>query len=329
MRRIRRIIGAVAGIGLVLAPLTACSGGSESSAPSTTESTESGTVEPITIKLGVLPVPDVASIYLGIEQGFFEEEGITLEIDAALTGQAQGVIAGTYDFAFGNTAATIVAASQGIPIKYVAPGVAEQESADKAMAAVVVAADSPIESAKDLEGKRIAVNQLGSIASVTIDELVREAGGDPSTIQYSELAFPNMGAALDAGEVDAAWVVEPFRTINELSGKKVVMQNLYEMKPGLLFATYYTTETYAQQNPEAVERFVRAVIKSNEYAEAHPDEARAILSSYLTIEPAIQESIRMLRWPSEIDRDSIQLLVDLLEGAGTITNAPSVDDLIL
>ncbi|MBL5972239.1 MAG: ABC transporter substrate-binding protein [Candidatus Leucobacter sulfamidivorax] len=328
MRRIRRIIGAVAGIGLVLAPLTACSGG-DSPAPAASEGTESEAVEPITLNIGFLPIPDVAPIYLGVEKGFFEEEGLTLNIDAALTGQTQGVVAGTYDFAMANTAATIVAASQGIPIRYVAPGGAEQESADTAMAAVIVAGDSPIEGAKDLEGKRVAVNQLGSIASVTIDELVRQAGGDPSTIQYSELGFPNMGAALDAGEVDAAWVVEPFRSINELAGKKVVMHNLYEVKPGLLFSTYFTTEAYAQQNPEIVERFVRAVIKSNEYADANPEEARAILSSYLTIDPAIQASLRQLRWPSEIDRDSIQLLIDLLEGAGTITNAPSVDDLIL
>jgi NitT/TauT family transport system substrate-binding protein len=67
----------------------------------------------------------------------------------------------------------------------------------------VVTREASIRTAADLAGKRVAVNTLKNIGDTTIRASVRKAGGDPSSIKFVELAFPDMPAALQAGRVDA------------------------------------------------------------------------------------------------------------------------------
>ena len=61
----------------------------------------------------------------------------------------------------------------------------------------------------DLEGKTVAVNTLNNIGPVTINHWMEKHGGDYTKIKYVEVPFPDMGAALEAKRVDAAFTVEP------------------------------------------------------------------------------------------------------------------------
>ena len=78
--------------------------------------------------------------------------------------------------------------------------------------AVVASAKSGITRPAELAGRRVAVNSLGAAGDVTIMAAVEKDGGDPSTIKFVEVAFPDAPAQLEAGNIDAAWVPEPFVT---------------------------------------------------------------------------------------------------------------------
>ncbi|HEX6360266.1 ABC transporter substrate-binding protein [Actinophytocola sp.] len=280
--------------------------------------------------VGVIPIVDVAPIYLGVKQGFFADEGLDVKLETAQGGAAivPAVVSGQYQFGFSNTTSLLLASSQGLPLKVVAAGVASTGEDGKDFGAVVVKPDSPIRTAKDLAGKRIAVNTLKNINTTTINNVVKEAGGDPSTISYVELPFPDIAAAVAKGDVDAGQVVEPFLTIATGQGDRQVVSNYAGTDPDLTVGMYFTSQQYAGQNSAAVTGFGAAMKKSMDYAAAHPDEVRAILSTYTKIDPEVQKNLVLPKWPSAVDRDSVKVLGDLATDDGLITKSLDLDALL-
>jgi NitT/TauT family transport system substrate-binding protein len=282
------------------------------------------------IKVGVIPIVDVAPIYLGLKQGFFTAEGLDLTLETAQGGAAivPGVVSGQYQFGFSNTTSLLLAESKGLPLKAVSSGVASTGTPGKDFGAVIVKANSPIKTAADLAGKRVAVNTLKNINTTTINKVVRDAGADPSTIKYVELAFPDIVPALAKGDVDAGQVVEPFLTIATGQGDRQVVSNYAGTDPDLTVAMYFTSQNYAARNSKAVAGFTAAMTKSMEYATAHPDEARAALTTYTKIDPKVQKELILPRWPTAVDKDSVQLLADLAKQDGLITEQPDLNALL-
>jgi NitT/TauT family transport system substrate-binding protein len=220
-----------------------------------------------------------------------------------------------------------VAASKGLPIKVVCNGVASTGDA-KDYSGVVVKAGSPIHSAADLAGRTVAVNTLKNIGDTTVRASVRKAGGDPKAVKFVELAFPDMPAALQAGRVDAIWVVEPFLTAATAAGGRVVAANYVDAAPNLTVATYFTSVALTKSNPDLVKRFTEAMNESLRYADAHPDEVRQVLGTYTQIAADVAAKIALPKWPTDINRQSVQTLADLAVGDGLMTKAPDVGALL-
>jgi NitT/TauT family transport system substrate-binding protein len=221
-----------------------------------------------------------------------------------------------------------LATSKGLPLKVVSAGNASTGDKTKDFGGVIVKADSPIKTAADLAGKKIAVNTLKNINTTTINEVVRDAGGDPSGINYVELAFPDIAAAVAKGDVDAGQVVEPFLTIATGQGDRMVAANYAGTDPNLMVGMYFTSQTYASQNNKAVSGFTTAMAKSLEYASSHTDEARAILSTYTKLDPTVQKNLVLPRWPAAVDRNAVQVLSDLAAKDGLIDKQPNLDTLL-
>ncbi|MCV2394332.1 ABC transporter substrate-binding protein [Actinotalea sp. M2MS4P-6] len=322
-------LGALVAAGaLMLAACGSSSGSDPSSETSTTSDASmtedtSSTPETVALSIGVIPILDVAPIYLGIEQGFFADEGLDVTLETAQGGAAivPGVVSGQFQFGFSNVVSLLLAQSNGLDIKVVASGVASTGEDGADFGAVLVPEGSDIQSAADLAGKRIAVNTLQNINTTTINKVVSDAGGDPSTIEYVELAFPDIVPAIVAGDVDAGQVVEPFLTIGQGQGLRQVVSNYAATDPNLEVGAYFTSGDYIAQHPDVVERFTKAMNTSLEYADANPDAARAILATYTSMDEATQQAVTLPRWPTEISTESVQLLADLAVQDGMITGA--------
>jgi len=282
------------------------------------------------VKVGVIPIVDVAPIYLGIKQGFFAEEKLDVTLETAQGGAAivPGIISGQYQFGFSNTTSLLLAGSQGLPLKVVAPGVATTGVPGKDFGAVIVKGDNAIKTAADLAGKRVAVNTLKNINTTTVNRVVAQAGGDPSTIKFVELPFPDIVSAVAKGDVDAGQVVEPFLTIATGQGMRQVASNYAGTDPKLIVGMYFTSQPFLQQNTKVVDAFTAAMKKSLEYAAAHPDEVRAILGTYTKIDPAVQAGLVLPTWPTALDRAPVQVLADLAVQDGLITKAPDLGALL-
>ena len=316
----RRPLVALVAVALLLAAAGCGSSGDESPAAG------GGTTQ---VKVGVIPIVDVAPIYLGKQKGFFSNRGMELTMETGQGGAAivPGVVSGQFQFGFSNVTSLLIAQSRGLPLKVVSNGVASTGK-DKADYGGVVTRDDAIRTAADLAGKRVAVNTLKNIGDSTIRASVRKAGGDPSSIKFVELAFPDMPAALEAGRVDAVWVVEPFLSATVAQGGRLVASNYVDAAPDLTVAVYFTSEQLMRSDPDLVKRFTEAMTESLAYADAHPDEARQVLTAYTQIDEAAIKELTLPKWPAEINRASVETLATLALQDGLVTKQPDVAALL-
>jgi NitT/TauT family transport system substrate-binding protein len=319
----RRLLAPIAALALITT--AACGGGDDGG----NGGGGGGSDEPRDIRVGVIPIVDVAPIYLGVDQGFFEERGLNVELVQGSGGAAAvpGVVSGDYDFSFGNVTSILLASTEGLPLRIVANGVATTGDVETDFSAVVVPGDSAIQSVADLEGKRVAVNNLKNIGEVTIRKGIEDAGGDPTNVEFVELPFPEMPAAVQNGNVDAAWVVEPFVTVALGQGARAVFYPFAEPIEGLTVATYFTLEQTIQEDPELVEDFQAAIKESLAYADSNPDEVRRIILEYTQVPAEAAEQIKLPSFPEEVNWDSVEIVAELMAEYGITEEVADVESL--
>ncbi|MGW4466438.1 ABC transporter substrate-binding protein [Micromonospora sp. NPDC004704] len=291
---------------------------------------DGGSAGPDRVKVGAIPIVDVAPLYLGKEKGFFRDQGIELEVVNTTGGAAAvpGVVSGEFDFAFGNVVSLILARSQRLPLKAIAVGNSSTGKADADFGGIVVPPGSPIQTAADLAGRTVAVNNLKNVGDTTVRASIRKAGGDATKVKFVELPFPDMPAAVAAKRVDAAWIVEPFFTVARNQGARVVASNFVDTAPNMTVAAYFTSEKVVKERADLTRRFTAAIETSLKYAQEHPDEARKVLLSYTKIEAAVTEQITLPAWPSEINRESVQVMADLMLTDGLIKEKVDISELL-
>ncbi|MEH0416342.1 ABC transporter substrate-binding protein [Streptomyces sp. B21-083] len=309
----RRVLG-LAAVVITVVGAAGC-GSSDPAGSGSSSSDGAGTTK---VKVGIIPIIDVAPLYLGQKKGFFGSRGIELEMVPAQGGAAiiPGVVSDQFQFGFSNTTSLMIAQVKGVPIKSVANGAASNGKVGADVTGVAVKKDSSIKSAKDLAGHTVAVNTLQNIGSTTVRESVRLAGGDPSKVTFVELPFDQMPAALDGGRVDAAWMGDPAMTIAKAQGARVVASPFAETDPKLTVATYFTSTRIAKEKPDLVKKFAAAMSESLQYATDHPDEARQILTTYTKIGGDVLNKLTLPDWPTEIDMASLRKLASLGETDG-------------
>ena len=198
----------------------------------------------------------------------------------------------------------------------------------EAWADLLVLKDGPIKEPKDLEGKTIAVNTLKNICEVTIKASLEEEGVAVDTLKFAEVPFPDMNAALEAGRVDGACVVEPFVSQGKAGKARGIDPFYVRTAPDLTVATYFTSTQYAEENPDVVDGFVEAMNKSLTYAQSHPDEVRDVLLDYTEIPPEAAEQIKLPVWRTDLNEPTIELLAELSEKYGLIEEQPDLNELI-
>jgi NitT/TauT family transport system substrate-binding protein len=289
-----------------------------------------GAGEQATLNVGVIPIADVAPLYLGIDKGFFKDEKLTIKPQLAEGGAAiaPAVLSGDFQIGFSNTISLLIAASKDLPVQIISQGVLGGEDESEAWADLLVLKDGPIEDGKDLEGKTIAVNTLNNICEVTIKASLEKDGVNVDELKFTEVPFPDMNAALEQKRVDGACVVEPFVSQGKAGAAKGIDPFYVRTAPDLTVATYFTTREYAEQNADVVDRFVSAMGKSLEYSQSHPDEVRQVLLDYTEIPPEAVEAIKLPIWRTDLSEPTIEQLSKLSEKYGLIEEQPDLDELI-
>ena len=178
---------------------------------------------------------------------------------------------------------------------------------------------------KALEGKKVSVNTLKNLPEVAVRNSLDQAGVDSSKVQFVEIPFPDVPAALEAKRVDAAFAVEPFVGASSAIGAQKLATPFEQVAPNLTIAEYFTTEKYAQENADVIERFQRAMNKSLEFASKNPDEVRRIITTFTKTPAAAAEKMTLPAWSTDVDAEAMNTLVELSKKYGVIKGDVDVD----
>lgn len=238
--------------------------------------------EMTTVRVGTIPIDAEAQVFYAKDKGFFEEVGLDVEIQSITNGAAivSAVQSGSLDIGCSNVVSIATAVERGLPLALVAPGALYSSEAPSTV--LMVAKDSPIQSAEDLNGKVVAVNGLNNITQVGAQAWIDKNGGDSSTVSFIELPFPQMAAALNEGRTDAAVVAEP--SLTQAEGAARTLGDLYSaIADEFLITGYFATNNWVEENPEVAGKFAEAILKANKWANENPEESAQILENYTQI----------------------------------------------
>jgi NitT/TauT family transport system substrate-binding protein len=222
----------------------------------------------------------------------------------------------------------LLARAQGLPVKIVTNGNNSTGVDGKDFGSLFVSGNSPIRSVADLKGKKVAVNVLQNVVELSVRASADKAGIDPNSIEYVKLPFPDMPAALSSGQVDAAFVVEPFQQIVLTQGGRAIASSLVDAAPNMSVAMYFTSEQMLAENPDLAKRFTEAMNESLAYAAGHSDEVRQILPTYTKIPAAVIPKMVLPKFTSEINRDSVETVAEIAKKEKILQGDPDIDNLL-
>jgi NitT/TauT family transport system substrate-binding protein len=273
-----------------------------------------------------------------MRKGFFAKQGIKVEPVLAAGGAAivPAVVSGANQIGFSNNVSLFIASSKGLPLKIISEGVGISPSSSAGgpggsqvgYCEVLAKQGSGITEPKDLAGKTIAVNTLNNIGDVTIKAALDKHGVKPGSVEFSELGFPDMLTALNAGRVDAAWECEPFVSQGMAAGDVPVLNNYADTDPHLSVATYFAAQQWLDENADTAKGFTTALHQAFDYASAHPDEASAATLDYTKIPKAAAMKVGLPEWRSQLNRESLTHLADLTAQYGLTEKPADLDSLI-
>jgi len=264
----RRLAAGIAAFALPATLLTACGGGDDSAE-------DGGLTE---LNIGQIPAFEAAAVYLGIEEGIFEEHGLDVTVNLAEGGAAviPSVLSQENQIGYSNAVSELAAIDQGLPIRLVHSAYAQQETEEEDDYAVLVLPDSDIQGPEDLADANIAVNTLQNLGEVTIRLALEEHGVDTDSVTWTQLNYSDMYDALERGDVDAVWFVEPFRTPGLDRGWRNVLSSGAHSLPGQVSGYYFTSEQFNAENPEVVQAFDDAITEAIDLAAENPDRVRQV-----------------------------------------------------
>ncbi|HKP08891.1 MAG TPA: ABC transporter substrate-binding protein [Microbacterium sp.] len=310
----KRHLAAVAAAMTAVLSLAGCSSAPAPGSGDASGSGAAGSAE-TTIRLGYVPVASAGAVQLGIEQGFFADEGLELELSAGAGGAAllPALTSGSLDLVLGHPISMFTAEDKGLDMSIVAGyGYTAAEGEGRDSNAIVVQPDSGIESITDLDGKKVSVNTINGPGDLSIKESMEKSGGDPDSIEFIELAFPDAEAQLVAGNADAIWVAEPFLTNALNNGLEMISEPYREALPQQSGLQVFSTGAWAAANAETIAKFRKALDESLTYATEHEDELRALLPEFIKMDPAVAEAVVIEDLDAEPREQVLQDYADLL-----------------
>ena len=307
------------GIALLTAILlTSC--GTASSSPD--DESSSPDLEMITV--GMLQVSASAPIPYGVDQGIFEKHGLEVEIEYSQGGAAMlpAIETGTYDIGVLNPLTVLIANDQGLDMRMVS-GISYAHPEGDDVSGIVVRKDSNISSFEDLAGAQTAVNLIQTQWDLTLMGAVENQGGDPASLNFLEIPFPDMAAQLEQGNIDAAYLPYPFLPAalenpdNELLGYPI-----QESMPGMPMLVSTTSAQFTEEHPDTVRKFVEALEEVMVETNANESAIRELLPEFMGLPPEAAENALLEDWSAEIREDHLETLGENAVRYGFIRQMP-------
>ena len=207
--------------------------------------------------------------YLAIQNGYFEEEGLELELT---TGQGAdkvmtAVLAGQSDIGFCGPEAAIYVYNEGKE-DYIEV-FAQMTQKDGSFLVSKEQADNF--QWTDLKGKTVIPGRKGGVPYMTFEYVLKQNGINPQTdlVLDDSIKFDLMAGAFAGGEAEYVTLFEPTASMTEEAGKGYIVASVGEASGEIPYTAYCAKKSYIQNNPDIIEGFTRAIYKGEQWVKEH------------------------------------------------------------
>lgn len=293
---------------LVIMLLTACTAPAvapaDESAPEATEapaaetegeasaSEETAAEELPVVHVGHVPVTIYAPLFIAAAKGYFEEEGMQVDL-LPVEGGTENVVqvaAGNFDVAGGGIGAGMLnAVERGIEFEIVAPLHTERPPLTSPLVVSKARYDSgELTEVSDLAGLTVSTNAKGAATEYWLWRALQQGGLDFPDVNVIGVGFREVAPALENGSLDAAILGEPLVTLSEDQG--LVARLSEDFIDGFTSTVIYYNKEWATANPELAKGFVKAYIRGARDLNGdawYDEENLAIIEEYTGVPAAV------------------------------------------
>ena len=354
----KRVFAVVMAAALAVTALSACSGGDKTKEASEGTAKEGNTGEdkaagdkaagetseremlPATTKVVLNEVAHsifYAPMYAAIEEGYFADEGIDLELvtgfgaDKTMT----AVISGSADIGFMGSEASIYTYNEGAN-DYV---VNFAQLTQRAGNFLVARQEMPEFRWEDLKGKDVLGGRKGGMPEMVFEYILKKNNIDPAgdlSIDQS-IDFGSTAAAFSGGQGEFTVEFEPHATSLEAKGDGYVVASLGEDSGYVPYTAFSAKKSYLDANPEVIQSFTNALQKGMDYVASHtPEEIAKIIQPQFeetdleTLTTIVTRYHEQDTWKGDLifEEDAFTLLQNILEEAGELPQRVPYEELV-
>ncbi|WP_326566576.1 ABC transporter substrate-binding protein [Amycolatopsis rhabdoformis] len=282
-------------------------------------------VERTTLRVGVGGPIDTAPLRVATAAGKFREAGLNVTlVDLGTEDGLAKLAGGQLDVTFASDVSMFRAANAGTALQLQG----EAYTSGSNTIALVTLPNSDYTEPTDKKSPKIAVDDLDDIGALTARSVLATAGVDPAKVHLVPQPFDRMPDALQAGEVDAALMVEPYITRAE---KELGAQILADGSSGATLdfpaSAYATTGAFARDNPRTLAVFRRVLMQAQQAA-ADPATVRDALPTFSDIDPTTAALISLGTYPTTLSAIRLQRVADLMHTSGLIPSRLDVQAML-
>lgn len=268
-----------------LALVVAACGGDDDSASTSGSSTAAASAKPVTVRLGVFPNVTHATGLVGIGEGIFEKAlgDDTLDVSYFNAGPeaSEALLSGAIDATYigPNPAINAFAKSNGKAIRIIAGATS---------GGAFLVTKPTITKPADLQGKKLATPQLGNTQDVALRAWLKKndlstdtsGGGD---VSITPQANADTLTAFKSGDIDGAWVPEPWATrLVQEGGGKVLVDERDLWPNGAYVTTHLIVRTdFLEKHPDAVKRLLEGDVEANQALNDDPVAAKKVVNEQI------------------------------------------------
>ena len=278
-----------------------------------------------------------APMYVAIEEGYFEDEGIDLDLvcgfgaDKVMT----AVISGEAEIGFMGSEASIYTYSEGAT-DYV---VNFAQLTQRAGNFLVAREDMPDFTWDDLKGHLVLGGRKGGMPEMVFEYILKENGINPETDLEIEqgIDFGSTAAAFSGGQGDFTVEFEPSATALEQQGDGYVVASCGVDSGYVPYTAYSAKSSYLKEHPETVQKFVNGLQRGMDYVNSHtPEEIAEVIapqfaeSDLETVTAIVRRYQEQDTWKEDLifEQESFELLEDILEDAGELEERTVYENLV-
>ena len=265
--------------------------------------------------------------YVAINKGYFEEEGLKIELT---TGQGAdkvmtAVLANQSDIGFAGPEAAIYVYNEGK--EDYAQVFAQMTQKDGSF--LVSKEKTDKFSWQDLKGKTVIPGRKGGVPYMTFEYVLKKNGLNPQKdlVLDDSIKFDLMAGAFAGGDAEYVTLFEPTASMTEAAGKGYVVASVGEASGEIPYTAYFAKKSYMEQNPETIQGFTNAIYKGEKWVKEHTaTEIVEVIKDFFPdtdvkmLEAAVQSYMDIDAWKSDpiLKKESFDLLQTVMKEAGEL-----------